>query len=64
MILVSCYEIFENEHGFNDFRAVPEYDGEFETAEQAVDHMDRICALSSGEGTLTFSVEIEGRAWA
>ena len=64
MILVSCFEIFENERGFNDYRPVCEYDGEFETAEQAVEHMDKVCALSSGMGTLTFSVEIEGRAWS
>lgn len=63
MIPVSCFELYENERGFDDFRPVPEYDGEYETAEQAVEHMDRVCALSSGDGTLTFTVEIEGRAW-
>lgn len=54
----TCYRLYENERGFDDFEFASKYDGTFETMEEAVRHMHDVCGLSSTSGLYTFDVTI------
>lgn len=57
-ICVECFSIFENERGFNDWKAENEYDGEFDSMEETIEHMDKTCALAGGGELILFNVEV------
>lgn len=57
-ICVTCYRLFENARGFEDYEGYHKWDAEFESFEEAVFYMHDKCGYSSGEQAFVFDVEI------
>lgn len=56
MIHLTCYCLFQNKYGWDDFERWSEYDRDFDDAMEAVEYMDQIC--DNGERSLSFFVEV------
>lgn len=62
-VRVTCWRLFHNGRGFEDYERESRCDRRFGTAEEAVDYMHDMAGWDSIGERLTFSVEIEGRGW-
>lgn len=57
-IRLSCFKIYENERGFDEYSTHHEWDADFETAEEAIAYMVDKCGWSSGEHAFVFDVDV------
>ena len=60
---VRCFRIYENERGFDEYERYYDFDGEFETYEEAINWMHKACGNTSGEQAFVFDVEVVGMGW-
>lgn len=63
MISVTCFRLFQNRFGYNDYERHYEWDEEFETADDAIGYMHERCGDTSMGEIFVFDVIVKGRGW-
>lgn len=58
LVRVSCYRLYVNDFGYEDYISMPDYDRDFSSADIAIRYMDRISAMAGIDERIVWDVEV------
>lgn len=58
LVRVTCYKLFINDFGYEDYTPLPEFDRDFTSADIAIRYMDRISAMAGIDERVVWDIEV------
>lgn len=58
LVHVTCFKLYVNDFGYEDYIALSDYDRDFTSADIAIRYMDRISAMAGIDERIVWDVEV------
>ena len=58
LVRVTCFKLYINDYGYEDYVPLPEFDRDFTSAEIAIRYMDRISAMAGIDERVVWDIEV------